>query len=133
MDLLYRFNFGQHHRLEPSIAYFNEDLDGDAMCKWGVDFQLTYFYFNAPITLVANGLIGMADYDKRNPIYGKTRDDDRYGAGLQFYYADPFGWKPFGENSFNIYVAGSYFYENADIDFYDTEVVSGSAGVLLRF
>jgi hypothetical protein len=59
----------------------------------GVDFQLSYGYNGDVISLVVNGFIGYADYDKRNPIYGKTQEDDRYGAGLRVFYHKPFGWQ----------------------------------------
>ena len=133
LDLSYRFNFQERHRLVPRITYFNEDRDGDAMSKSGVDFQLTYFFFNDPVTLIVNGLVGTADHDEDNPIYGKTQEDDRYAAGVQCYYKNPFGWKPFGQENFSVFVAGTYFLEDANIDFYVTEAITGLAGVLFRF
>jgi len=56
------------HRLIPSITYFNNDRDGDAMSNDGFDVQLTYMFLNDPVTVALNGLIGQADYDRRNPI-----------------------------------------------------------------
>ncbi|MCP4622022.1 MAG: hypothetical protein GY850_00630 [bacterium] len=37
------------------------------------------------IVVTLNGLIGTADYDKRNPIYEKTQDDNRYGVQGNIY------------------------------------------------
>jgi hypothetical protein len=37
---------------------------------------LTYSYKGEKFSAVANGFIGMSDYDDRNPIYDKTEDDD---------------------------------------------------------
>lgn len=133
LDLSYRFRLSDRHRLVPSLTYFMEDLDGDAMSKSGVDFQLTYFFFNDPVTLILNGVIGASENDKNNPIYGKTQEDDRYALGAQFYYKNPFGWKPFGHEDFSVFAAGSYLLNDSDIDFYDTEVSTLTAGVLFVF
>ena len=110
-----------------------EDLDGDAMSKSGVDFQLTYFFFNDPVTLILNGVIGASENDKSNPIYGRTQEDDRYALGAQIYYKNPFGWKPFGHEDFSVFAAGTYLLNDADIDFYDTEVSTLTAGVIFVF
>ena len=53
--------------LVPGITYFNEDRDGEAMSKSGVDLQLTYFFSNDPVTFILNGLVGWADFDEDNP------------------------------------------------------------------
>lgn len=133
MELSYRFDVNDRHRLLPSVSYYIQDRDGDALSNWGTDFQLTYFFFNDPVTLVLNGLIGMSDYDERNPIYGKTQENDRFAAGVQVYYKNPFGWEPFGQEGFSVFAAASYLLEDANIDFYTTEVGTITVGVLFRF
>jgi hypothetical protein len=133
-DILYRFFFdGKTHAIIPSIAYFNYDLDGDAMSNDGVDFKLSYGYHSEAFSVVVNGFIGYADYDKRNPIYGKTREDDRYGAGVIGLYHNPFGWRvPFFKRT-SLYVKTDYLKSDANIDFYDTEIFSAGAGFFFRF
>ena len=103
------------------------------MSKEGADLQLTYFFFNDPVTLILNGVIGASENDEANPIYGKTQEDDRYAAGAQIYYKNPFGWKPFGHEDFSVFAAGLYLLNDVDIDFYETEVTTATAGVLVRF
>jgi len=133
-EILYRFFFdGKKHALIPAITYFNYDLDGDAMSNDGVDFQLSYGYNAERYSLVVNAFIGYADYDKRNPIYGKTQDEDRYGAGLIGLYHTPFGWSvPFFKRT-SLYVKTDYIESDANIDFYDTEIFSAGAGLFFRF
>ena len=133
LDLSYRFTFQKRHMLIPNVTYFVNDRDGDAMTNNGVDFQLTYLFFNDPVTLVLNGRIGKADYDKTNPIFGRTREDDRFGTDVQVYYKNPFGWRPFGINDFSVFAMGTYWYSDANIDFYDTEVALAVTGVMVRF
>ncbi len=131
--LLYRFNIDNRHFIEPGISYFDQDRDGDAMSNDGYELQLTYLYIGNPLTLVATGMVGQADYEKENPIYSQTQENDMYLLGLQVYYKEPFGWKPFGSNGFSIYCSLGYFYEDSNIDFYDIEVTTADVGVMFRF
>ena len=130
LELSYQFTMEDRHRLIPSITYFNNDRDGDAMSNDGFDVQLTYMFLDDPVTVVLNGLIGQADYDRSNPIYGKSQDDDRYGLGAQIYYKNPFGWQPFGLENFSVFATASYWYTDANIDFYDTQAVVGLIGAM---
>ena len=133
-DILYRFFFdGKKHVIIPTITYFNYDLDGDAMSNDGVDFQLSYGYNSEQYSIVVNGFIGYADYDKRNPIYGKTQDDDRYGAGVIALYHNPFGWSAPVFKKTSLYIKTDYLNSDANIDFYDTEIFSAGAGLFFRF
>ena len=133
-EILYRFFFdNKKHAIIPSVAYFDYHLDGDAMRNDGCDFQLSYGYNGDVISLVINGFIGYADYDKRNPIYGKTQKDDRYGASLTAFYHKPFGWQaPFFKKT-SLYFNTGYFEADSNIDFYDTEIFTAGAGLFFRF
>ena len=91
------------------------------MANTGVDLQLTYVFAGDPISLVLNGYAGEADFDKSNPIYGKTRDDDRYGASATVYYTNPWGWRFLGSEPMRFFVTGAYVAVDSNIDFYDQE------------
>jgi hypothetical protein len=129
----YGFKFGNRHSLTPQVQFFYEDLDGEAMANTGVDLQLTYVYAGDPISLVLNGYAGEADFDKSNPIYGKTRDDDRYGVSASVYYKNPWGWRFLGSEPMQFFVTGAYVAVDSNIDFYDQEAVLGLAGVAFRW
>lgn len=129
----YAFKFGGKHTLTPALALFYEDLDGEAMANTGADLQLTYLYSGDPISLVLNGYIGQADYDKSNPIYGKTRDDDRYGASASVYYKNPWGWTLFGSEPMQFFVTGAYYQVDSNIDFYNQEAMLGMGGIAFRW
>jgi hypothetical protein len=128
----YGFKFG-NHKLTPQITLFYEDLDGEAMANTGADLQLTYLYDGDPITLVLNGYVGQADYDKSNPIYDKTREDDRYGVLATMYYKNPWGWTLFGSEPMRFFVTGAYFSVDSNIDFYNQEAVLGMGGIAFRW
>jgi hypothetical protein len=132
-EALYRFNFAQKHWLAPAVIYAVDDLDGDAMANDTVDLQLTYVYRGDPITFTANAFIGWADYDKRNPIYNKTQEDDRYGFNTSVFYKNPWGWSLFGSNPMNFYVEAAYVNVDANIDFYDQQATFGTIGVLFKW
>jgi hypothetical protein len=129
----YGLKFGSQHKLTPQITFFYEDLDGEAMANTGADLQLTYLYDGDPIKLVLNGYAGQADFDKRNPVYDKTRDDDRYGASATLYYKNPWGWSLFGSEPMQFFVTGAYFAVDSNIDFYNQEALLGMGGIAFRW
>jgi hypothetical protein len=129
----YPFKLAERHQITPEIALSYEDLDGEAMANTGVDLKLNYTYFGDPVTLVLNGSVGQADYDKSNPIYGKTRDDDRYGVSATVYYKNPWGWKLLGSEPMQFFVTGVYSVTDSNIDFYNQEALLGMAGVAFRW
>jgi hypothetical protein len=129
----YQFTFAEKHRLTPEIALSYADLDGEAMANTGLDLKLNYTYLGDPITLVLNATVGAAEYDKSNPIYGKTRDDDRYGVSATVYYKNPWGWKLFGSEPMQFYVTGAYSLTDSNIDFYTQEALLGMGGVAFRW
>ncbi len=129
----YWFEIGKNQLLSPQLIFDYQDLDGDAMKNYTTDFQLTYAYKGPKFGLALNGLIGYADYDKKNPIYGKTRDDTRYGLGALGSWKNPFGWKPFGHDKFRLYSQVGYFVSDSNIDFYDTDIFQATAGVWVGF
>jgi hypothetical protein len=129
----YAFKIGGNHTLRPQISFFYEDLDGDAMRNTGVDLQMTYIYDRDPFTLVVNGYVGAADYDKSNPVYGKTREDDRFGSSVTFYYTNPWGWTLFGSEPMRFFVTGAYYAVDSNIDFYNQEASLAMGGIAFRW
>ncbi|UCD79176.1 MAG: DUF2860 family protein, partial [Desulfobacterales bacterium] len=132
-EILYRFNFEKRHQLAPAFTYSYDDRDGGAMKNDAYNFQLTYLYLGDPISLNLNALIGWADYDKRNPIFGKTREDDNYGLQGTLYYKNPWGWSLFGSKPMNFYIGAAYAKTDANIDFYDQEAILTTAGVFFKW
>ena len=129
----YFFQIGKQHILSPQLIFDYQDLDGDAMKNFVTDFQLTYAYVGTKFDVALNGLIGYADYDKKNPIYGKTRDDTRYGVGALASWKNPFGWQPFGIEKFRFYGQTGYFVSDSNIDFYNTDIFQATAGIWIGF
>jgi hypothetical protein len=129
----YGFKFFGNQKLTPQITLFYEDLDGEAMANTGVDLKLTYLFDGDPLSLVLNGYVGQADYDKSNPVFGKTRNDDRYGGSATVYYKNPWGWKLFGSEPMRFFVTGAYYAVDSNIDFYNQEAVLGMGGIAFQW
>jgi hypothetical protein len=128
----YGFTFG-NHKLTPQVTLSYEDLDGEAMANTGAGLQLKYLYTADPITLVLNGAVGQADYDKSNPVFGKTRNDDNFGGSASVYYKNPWGWRLLGSEPMQFFVTGAYFVIDSNISFYNQEALLGMAGVAFRW
>jgi hypothetical protein len=129
----YLLEFGDHHKLRPQIGMNYDDLDGEAMANTGYNLQLTYLYNLDPVSLVLNGYFGQADYDKRNPVFGKTREDDLYGASASVYYTNPWGWSLLGSQSARFFVTGAYGGADSNIDFYNQQVALGLVGMAFHW
>jgi len=132
-QVLYRFALSDKQRLIPAFTYTNDNLDGSAMRNDSYNFQLTYAILGDPISFNVNGSIGWADYDKKNPIYGKTRNDDNYGLQGSVYYKNPWNWSLLGSKPMNFFIESAYAYSDANIDFYDQQAFITTAGVFFKW
>jgi len=132
-EILYGFNIAERHRLAPAFTYTLDDRDGGAMKNDAYTFQLAYAYLGDPFTFTGNIFVGWADYDDKNPIYGKTEEDDIYGIQGTLYYKNPWGWSLFGSNPMNFFVAAAFAEVDANIDFYDQEAMMTTAGVFFKW
>lgn len=136
-EVLYNVRLGEKSMLTPSFAYQIDDRDGAARNNDEYRVQLTYAYLGGdPVSFVVNGMLGQADYDERNPIsdFGnKRQEDDFYGVNATIYYKNPWGWTLMGSRPLTFYIDGAWVERDANIDFYDERVVSGSIGAMFRW
>jgi len=120
LEVLYRFvlqDGGIKHALIPSFRYSNFDLDGGAMTYDYFNFNINYRFDVEKFAFAVNGYYGYADYDKSNPIFGKTREDDRYGFSLLGFYKRFLGVEGLALNG-TVTINRS----DSNIDFYKSEV-----------
>jgi hypothetical protein len=119
-EVLYRFvsqRGASQHAFVPSFKYSYLDLDGSAMKHNYFQFSLNYRYDVEKFAVVLDGHYGYADYDNRNPIYGKTREDDRYGFGLLGFYK-----RFLGVEDLHLNLTVAINRGDSNIDFYDSEM-----------
>ncbi|MHC4757842.1 MAG: DUF2860 family protein, partial [Planctomycetota bacterium] len=91
-EVYYTWRLGGGHSLVPAFRYGKNDLDGDAMASDVYAFRLNYAFRGEKYSIVVTGHLGNEEFDKRNPIYTKTREDDIYGIGVTALLHQPFGW-----------------------------------------
>jgi len=131
LEVLYRFvseSGGTKHTLLPSFQYSYFDLDGSAMTYDYFLFNLNYRYDVEKFAISVNGYYGYADYDESNPIYGKTREDDRYGFAVLGFYKHIFGVEGLHLNPM-VTINRS----DSNIDFYKSEVDLFALSVFYNF
>jgi len=131
VEFLYRYvleDGGMKHTFIPSFKYSRFDLDGDAMSNNAILFNLNYRYDVEQFAFSVNAYYGYADYDKENPIYDKTRNDNRYGFGIIGFY------KRFLDVE-GLALAANVLINRQDsnIDFYDSEIDLYFLSVLYTF
>ncbi|MCP3852143.1 MAG: DUF2860 domain-containing protein [Gammaproteobacteria bacterium] len=128
LQLHYRFDMGNGHFLQPKITYIERDLDGSAMSsdEWGLG--ITHLYNSEQYSFITNLDWSDADFDKSNPIYNKTRNDDRFGGSFTAVYK-----KPFGSKNWNLLGSVAYYDSDSNIDFYNANVRFFSLSAMYRF
>ena len=120
VEFLYRYVFedgGMTHTFIPSVKYSRFDLDGAAMSNNFFSFRLNYRYDVEQFAISVNGYYGYADYDKENPIYDKTRNDNRYGFGVIGFYK-----RFLGVERLALTANATINRQDSNIDFYDSEI-----------
>lgn len=128
VELLYPFQLTERQTLIGDLVYQREDLDGDAMSYDGYYLQLTHSYRADRFLLVTNASIGQARYDERNPIYLKTREDDRIAASVTLFWP-----KLLGAEKWTGVAGLSYIADDSNIDFYDSSVTQGFLAAMYSF
>lgn len=125
----YRFILpNQAGLLVPSMVYFHADAEGDALSFDSYGIELNYAKrlgrHGFVVTLDAND----RQYDEANPIYGKSREENEYGAFLAYEFGGLMGYEDW---SF-ISLLG-YRTIDSNIDFYNSEQVLASVGIDYKF
>jgi hypothetical protein len=129
MEFLYLFKLaGGKQLLAPSFKYTAYDLDGDAMSNDRYTFQITHFYTGKQFDFATNLTYTLADYDKRNPIYRKTREDDLYGGSFSAFYK-----RFLNIDKMSLVGTVGAYMGDSNIDFYNSQVLMTSLSVLYRF
>lgn len=112
----------------PSMVYFNSDAEGGALSFDSYGLELNYAKrigrHGFVVTLDAND----RQYDEPNPIYGKAREENEYGAFLAYEFGGLMGYEDW---SF-ITLLGLRSIDS-NIDFYNSEQVLASVGVDYKF
>jgi hypothetical protein len=131
LEVLYSYvieSGGSKHTFLPSFQYSYFDLDGSAMTYNYFLFSLNYRFDAEKFAISVNGYYGYADYDESNPIFGKTREDDRYGLAVRVFYKHIFGVE-----GLNLNPLVTINRSDSNIDFYKSEVDLFALSLLYNF
>jgi hypothetical protein len=126
----YLFELGDKESLLPEVIYVNDDRDGDAVSseQWGM--QVTYANRGERFNLALTGSYVFSDFDKRHPIYGKTREDDNWGFGASLF--DKRLLSSLGKDWWATATAG-YYQTDSNINFYNSTLWTVGVGAMYRF
>ncbi|CAK3525267.1 DUF2860 domain-containing protein [Vibrio crassostreae] len=125
----YRFILpNQTGLLVPSMVYFNSDAEGGALSFDSYGIELNYAKRIGRHGFVVTLDASDRQYDEANPIYGKTREENEYGAFLAYEFGGFMGYEDW---SF-ITLLGLRTIDS-NIDFYNSEQVLASVGVDYKF
>lgn len=127
IQALYRIDVNRH-RLEPAVRWAQDRHDGAAVANTGFGFQLTYLYRSPRVVVDANVLYGFRKAKETNPIYGQAVDGDRLGVGLTAFIP----LKTYSSSSLSFMVGGEMLRQDANVDFFDSELGMVLAGVIWR-
>ena len=124
----YNFNLQNGHFLKPKLSYVYRDLDGKAMRHDAWNIGVIHTYDTNSYAFITSIDWTATDYDKVNPIFNKTRDDDRFGIGFNAAYKNAFGYK-----NWNLLTTIGYYDSDSNIDFYDTNIKLFGISAVYRF
>lgn len=112
----------------PSMVYFNSDAEGGALSFDSYGIELNYAKRIGRHGFVVTLDASDRQYDEANPIYGKARKENEYGAFLAYEFGGLMGYEDW---SF-ITLLGLRTIDS-NIDFYNSEQVLASVGVDYKF
>ncbi|WP_394243796.1 DUF2860 domain-containing protein [Vibrio astriarenae] len=100
-----------------AVSFTHHDADGKAATYDQYETELTYFLSQNAHSLALTGSYAYRDYDGLNPVFSKTRSDNRYKLFLAYEYKNVAGWDNWNLVSFtgvNVNTSKIKFYENED-------------------
>lgn len=126
LNMNYSHYVGKNIELRPRVSIRKGDYDGEAnsFMKYKIDFEARYM--TGQWMIVPRVYFSHSDFDETDPIFGKTRDNNSYGASLMTTYMAPFNWEKWSA-TFLMAISKS----DSNIDFYDTEAMT--LGALLNY
>lgn len=127
-EIAYLYRIGAGHLLNTAVKYNRHDMDGGARSKDQYGVQLTYTKKIEKFLFITNASYGFSEYDKENPIYNKTQENDNYGLGLSVLYL-----KPFDMENWSLMTNVAGYKETSNIDFYEAQAAICNISAMYRF
>lgn len=124
----YGFPVSKQLEILPQVAYVRGAYDGASNSFNRYRFGLGLRYRQGRLLLRQSVYYRYTDYDRIDPVFNTSREENGYGAALVAIYAAPFGWQHWT-------IQGQVGYGKGDtnIAFYDTESVQIGTVLYYRF
>jgi hypothetical protein len=115
VEVGYLFNLDDGNNvIRPSVAFIDNDLDGDAMSQDGYEVAVSYLHKGDGFTWANNLAYTQLDGDEENPIFDEVHDSDQIVFASQMFFPGLFGLENWEPN-----IAVMYGDLDSDIDFND--------------
>ena len=124
----YAFRIAPQLMLTPILRYTRSDAEGGANSFHGLTPQLSLLYFANQLQASVNAAMRVEWYDKKHPVFDKTRRDVNPGFFAILGYKNPFGFNNFRIDWFN-----ALFYRNSNIKFFDSSNLITALGIGYSF
>jgi hypothetical protein len=124
---LYKIKLKQH-RIVPAFRYTLHNHDGEAVANNQISVLLDYIYLSPKVVIDTKIIYGKRKADATHPVYNAVLEADRYGVAV----AALIPVNLFKSNRWNILISGEYIDENANIDFFDSNMAGFNVGLMWR-
>ncbi|MFB9215458.1 DUF2860 domain-containing protein [Vibrio sinaloensis] len=124
----YRLPLDRTTFLQPSVTYIKTEADGEANSLTSLGGEISLFkVINRHQFALTAGYTNRA-YDKQNPLYDKTRDENQLSLFAAYEYQHFMGWQ-----DWSLIGLAGYGANNANIGFYDNQESLLSVGINYHF
>ncbi len=124
----YRMPVSNSTYLVPTLTYTSTDADGDANSNDSYRGEVTYVAnLNRHQIAITAGYTNRS-YDKSNPLFDKTRDEDVYSLFTAYEYRLGEEWR-----DWSVVALAGYRNTDANIEFYDRSQFLTSVGMSYHF
>lgn len=124
----YSFHLSKSFELRPRMSIRKGDYDGEANSFTKYKFDIEARNMVGHIMYISRIYYSYSGYDKTNPIFDKTRNNNGYGISLMTNYIAPFGF-----DNWSLIGLLSLSKGDSNIDFYDTEAITFGAFMTYNF
>ncbi|MBC2717141.1 MAG: DUF2860 family protein [Desulfobacteraceae bacterium] len=124
----YVIAFNEKNVIIPSIGFVVDERDGKSNSSKGYRLELEHVLGLGKFTFVTNLAFSETEFDKIHPIFNRTRKEKGYELSDFITYIEPFGLRGFSINGLI-----AYSHVDANIRFFESDVLVIGLGVGYSF
>jgi len=124
---LYKIKINQH-QLIPAYRFTLHNHLGDAVANTQQSFMIDYLYLTKKVILDTKLIVGWRRAQEIHPVYDQILDASRYGVAI----VALFPIELLGGKGWNIMISSEYVVEDANIDFFDSNLAAFNFGLMWR-